>query len=126
MAKGRSKYSVVPDGAARSVAGPSEGWADVTTSTTAESIDLSIYAGMYVEIQVEDQAHYVAFVESAATALATGAAGTVSSGALTAAAAAVPRKIPADGSIHRVVPAGAPILKYATLTGTGKIRVLRS
>lgn len=116
---GVARYPTVPDGAARSVAGPTEGFADVTTSTTAESFDLSAWAGRYVKIYCETQAHYFAFVATAATALNESAA--------TSATAAVVDRLEAGGDgVQVVVPGSHPFLKYKAITGTGTIRVIRS
>lgn len=119
MATNETKFPTVPAGAAQSVAGPTQGWADASTSTTEEYIDLSAWRGHYVTIEAETVDHYIAFTTAASGTIVTGAAATVGT-------ALVPRTVVAGQSIDVVVPKGAPFLVYRTVSATGLLRAVRS
>lgn len=108
----------VADAHARSVMGGQVGWADVTTSTSEETVDLSAWAGLYVLIECEIDDHYFAFMADAATALDTDAAAVGTVG--------VPEIVHtgSEGK-HRVVPEDRPILRYRTLvSAAASLRVI--
>lgn len=114
----RSSFSTVPDGASRSIAGPSVGFADVATSTTDESADLSDWAGTYVTIEAFTGDHFFAFSDVTGDTIHTTAA--------VVGTAMVPRTVKEGTSVDVVVPRGRPFLTYRTVTGAGVLRVTRS
>ena len=106
------KNSTVAAAAAQSVQGPTVGFADVTTTTSVESVDLSAWADRYVTIACEDEDHYICF--GTTISLSAGAVGT----------AGIPRRITKDNEGRDfVVPRNAATLYYRAVSGTGKIRV---
>lgn len=109
------KSTTVEDAAARSVAGPTEGWI-LSTSTTTAYLDLSSMAGRYVTLYADAAVHLVAFGTTNSFSLVKTATG----GTKTAAAA---YKIPAGTHIHLVVPRGYTFLAYEASTGTDLLRV---
>lgn len=107
----------VADAHARSVTGPTVGFCDATTTTTDESVDLSAWAGRYVEIYCEGDDHYVCFSASSAE--------TIETGAQAVGTAAVPIRIyVGQAGVHRLVPRKATFLIYRAVAGTGVIRVV--
>lgn len=123
--RGIGKAPVVGDGAARSVAAPGPGFADVTTTTTDEVVDLTQYAGVYVRIQVTGDDHYVSFQE------ATGGTNSTAANALDASGFFqdddIPEIIPANEYRDYVVPRKRPFLTYRSVSTTGgAIRIWRS
>lgn len=126
-ASSRTNYPTVPDGAARSVAGPIGGLADATLSTTNETFDLSDVAGdgtirtwegFYIELHSDVDCLFV-FSDDDTDTITTGAAATFTD--------TVPALLPANTPVHVVVPGGKPILIYRTVSASsGTIRVRRS
>lgn len=105
--------------AAASVVGPTVGFCDATTSTTDEDVDLTEWAGRYVDIYCETEDHYVYFADATggAAVLTAQSVGTV----------AIPARINKAGEGKGfVVPKEAPFLTYRAVTGTGIIRVIPS
>jgi hypothetical protein len=116
----KTNFPTVPDGAARSVAGPTQGWCDAGTSASEEYINLSAWAGHYITIEAETEDHYVAFTTAAAGTIVDGVAATVGT-------ALVPRTIYADTpNPPMVVPPGATFLAYRTIANAGVLRITRS
>lgn len=122
--RGVGKAPTVSDGAARSLATPGPGFADVTTTTTDEDLDLTQYIGVYIRVQVYGDAHYVSFQAD------TGGANSAAANALDADGFFQDDDIPeiiADGDFRDyVVSRGRPFLTYRAVSGTGAIRVWRS
>ena len=98
-----------------SVNGPTVGFADVTTSTSDENVDLSTWKGRYVEITTTTAAHYILFDSDGTTTIETGAGAVGDTD--------IPGIIAADSSKHMIVPVSNPFLIYRTVSGTGEIRV---
>ena len=123
--RGIGKAPVVGDGAARSVAAPGPGFADVTTTQTDEDVDLSAYAGMYVRVQVYGDDHYVSFQEATGGSNSTAANALDSSGLFQD--DDIPEIIEANHYRDYVVPRKRPFLTYRSISTTGgEIRVWRS
>lgn len=120
----KTRFPTVADGAARSIAGPTEGWADVTTSTTDEYVNLELYAGRYVTIEATSADHFVLFINESDFEKATPT--TITTGAVATVGDPCPRTVVAGTSIDVVVPSGRTVLVYRTVSGTGKLRVTRS
>lgn len=114
----KTDFPVVPDGASRSIVGPTVGWCDATTSTSDENVSMSAWAGHYITIEAITADHYIAFSDDPAETIETGAASVNT--------LAVPRTIPAGQSIDVVVPKGSYYLIYRTVSGTGILRAVRS
>lgn len=116
-----TNFPVVSRGAADSVAAPTEGWADVTTTTTSEEVNLSAYGRRYVYIEATGDDHYIIFTNTSGQAIVTGTAATVGT-------AAVPRLVPvgAGRGISVVVPEKYSIMRYRAVSGTGALRVTRT
>jgi len=105
----------VNDKEARSVTGPSEGMADVNTSTTVEYLNLTAYAGRYVRISVRGDAHYLSFGDSGSF--------TMNVGGATTSTAYVAFEM-ADGTAeHFAVPRDNPYLGFRAISGAGVVRV---
>ena len=116
----KTKFPSVSYGAANSIAAPTEGWADATTTTTPENIDLTAWAGSYITIECETDDHYVLFDTDGSTTIQAGAQATVGSGD-------VPRTIYSGApNPPMVVPPGKPFLVYRAVAATGTLRVTRS
>lgn len=119
MATGQTKFPTVPAGAAHSIVGPTQGWCDASTSTSDETIDLSVWAGHYITLEAETADCYVAFTNDATDTIVTGVAATVGT-------AMVPRTVSVGVAVDVVVPKGASIMVYRTVSGTGVLRAVRS
>lgn len=114
-----TQKNVVAEADALSVALPSVGLADVTTSTADEYFDLSPFIGKYVTVSVEDQVHFIAACEATGTP-------TISLAAATTPTKYVGFPVAPGQPMNFVVSRDFPRLIYRTATSTGKIRVHRT
>ena len=104
---------------ALSVAGPTVGFCDASTSTTTEYVDLSDYVDRYVTITCETANHYVCFVANDSATLDTDAA---SLGTENVVFPVIAVDNGGQG-VPFVVPKAKPFLAYRTISSTGLLRV---
>lgn len=95
---------------ARAITGPTVGWADDTVSTSAESVDLSEWAGLRVRIEAEGDVVYFAFGTSSDT---------LQTGSASVGTAAVAQRVSNGGWRYRVVPKDRPVLHYKAKDNSG-------
>lgn len=113
-----SRVGTVSPASAATRYGPTVGYADASTSTSQESVDLSAYEGTYVLIWGESADHYCAFAENSSVSMDVDAA------ALGTAAVPFPVASGAAGAVEFVVPRKRTVLLYRTISGSGTLRVL--
>lgn len=109
---------IVSEGEARSVEAPYLGFCDASTSTTVEYVNLTTWAGSYVTITVETEAHYISF--GSATGF------TMDKDAATLGTASVAFPVVLGEKFSCVVDPDTPWLGYCTIANTGIIRVHKS
>jgi hypothetical protein len=113
------KFATVSDGAARSPAGPSDGWMSVSETGTG-SQDVSEARGLFIRVQAITAGCYVWFDTTSTS--------TRKSTDQTSLTTQIPLWIPAAGERHWVVPeysgsSGATHLHWDFGAGTGDIHI---
>lgn len=104
---------------ANTIEAPTVGFADVSTSTSVEYVDLSDYAGGYVTISCETDTHYIAFGPSNSFTMDVDAAAVGTN--------YVAFPVTTSEKFSCVVHADNPFMAYRTLTsGAAIIRVHKS